>query len=147
MKWVTWNSRSSPGSSGLPRDHVHQFPANFRLLDRHFPGVYPRMFVSGDGEFLTDARGHRVLDAGNHFGACAVGHSRQEVVEAIAGQAAVLEFSSLEAGASHHRVNACAARLADIVPVDDPLFSFTCSGSGANDVAIKVARGFHRRKG
>jgi putrescine aminotransferase len=131
----------------IARHHVHHFAANFELLERYFPGVYPRVFVSGQGVYLVDSAGHRVLDAGNHLGASVVGHSRPEVVEAISSQAATLEFSSLEAGASHERVSGLAARLAHVVPVDDPLFFFTCSGSEANEVAIKLAREFHRRRG
>jgi putrescine aminotransferase len=33
------------------------------------------------------------------------------------------------------------------VPVDNPIFSFTSSGSEANEVAMKVARDYHRRRG
>jgi putrescine aminotransferase len=148
MKEVGWVDLDGLAAiQRIARHHVHHFAADFGLLERHFPGAYPRVFVSGEGEYLIDATGHRVLDAGNHLGASVVGHARAEVVEAIAHQAALLEFSSLEAGASHRVVNAYAARLAEIVPVDDPLFYFTCSGSEANEVAIKVARNFHRRQG
>jgi adenosylmethionine-8-amino-7-oxononanoate aminotransferase len=147
MKGVALELQDVAGVQRIARSHVHHFAANFGRLERSFPGAYPRVFVSGDGEYLVDSTGHRVLDAGNHLGASVVGHSHPDVVAAIASQAGLLEFSSLEAGASHQAVARLAARLAEIVPVDDPLFYFTCSGSEANEVAIKVAREFHRRQG
>jgi adenosylmethionine-8-amino-7-oxononanoate aminotransferase len=147
MKGVALERHDVAGVQRVARRRVHHFAANFGRLERSFPGVYPRVFVAGDGAYLVDSTGHRVLDAGNHLGACVVGHSRPEVVAAIADQAGTLEFSSLEAGASHRAVATLATRLAGVVPVDDPLFYFTCSGSEANEVAIKVAREFHRRQG
>lgn len=128
-------------------DRVRHYAANFTHLETLFPGHYPRMFVEGDDTDLIDDQGHRVLDAGNHLGVCVVGHGRADIAEAIANQIRRLEFSSLEAGASHPYVAELAAELARRVPVDDPMFSFVSSGSEANEVAIKIARDYHRRTG
>lgn len=120
---------------------------DFASLERLSPGAYPRVFVAGDGIFLTDQEGHRVIDAGNHLGATTVGHGRAEIADAIAEQARTLEYSGLLAGASHSFVVRLAERLATIVPVEDPIFNFTSSGSEANEVAFKLARDYHRRLG
>lgn len=136
---------SESRSAALRR--VRHFGADFTKLDEQFPGAYPRMFVQGAGTDLVDADGHRVLDAGNHLGVCIVGHGRAEVADAIAAQVTQLEFASLEAGASHPYVAALSEELAGLVPVDDPIFSFTSSGSEANEVAMKIARDYHRRRG
>src|SRR5699024_643943 len=40
-----------------------------------------------------------------------------------------------------------AERLAPLVPLDDPIFSFTSSGSESNDLAFKIARAYHHRRG
>lgn len=131
----------------VARQRVRHYAADFSHLEARFPGRYPRLFVRGEGIYLFDSDGHRVIDAGNHLGACVVGHARQDMAEAIAEQIRVLEFSSLEAGASHGYVTALAERLDAVVPVPDAVFSFVNSGSEANEFAIKIAREFHRRNG
>jgi adenosylmethionine-8-amino-7-oxononanoate aminotransferase len=138
-------SRSQSQSTALA--HVRHYAADFPHLDDLFPGKYPRMFVRGEGTDLIDADGHRVLDAGNHLGVCVVGHGRSDMADAVAGQVRDMEFASLEAGASHPYVAALAGQLAARVPVDRPMFSFTSSGSEANEVAMKIARDYHRRTG
>lgn len=134
-------------SRSTAKTRVRHYAANFPMLEDLFPGKYPRLFVRGDGTDLIDSDGHRVLDAGNHLGACLVGHGREDLADAIAEQIRTLEFASLEAGASHPYVAALAKELAGRVPVDDPIFSFTSSGSEANEVAIKLSRDYHRRRG
>ena len=131
----------------VARHRVRHFGAHFAALDEQFGDVYPRMFVRGEGVHLVDDTGHRVLDAGNHLGVCVVGHGRQDMAAAIAEQVRTLEFSSFEAGASHVYAAELAERLAARVPVDDPVLSFVASGSEANEVAVKIARDYHRRMG
>jgi 4-aminobutyrate aminotransferase-like enzyme len=76
-----------------------------------------------------------------------IGHGREEVAEWIAGQIGRLEFAALDSGMSHDRVAELASRLVAVVPLDDPVSSFTSSGSEANDLAFKLARAYHRRRG
>lgn len=135
------------GLRSLAVERVRHFGAHIPGLQERFPDLYPRIFVSGKGVYLTDTEGHRVIDGGNHLGVCSVGHANPEVVEAITNQLNSLEFSSLEAGASHVYVIMLADVLRRIVPVDDAYFSFTSSGSEANELAIKVARDYFRRAG
>lgn len=131
----------------VARHRVRHFGADFAALDEQFGATYPRMFVRGEGVYLIDDTGHRVLDAGNHLGVCVVGHGRADMAAAIAEQVRELEFASFEAGASHVYAAELAERLAAKVPVDDPILSFVASGSEANEVAIKIARDYHRRTG
>lgn len=138
-------SASSNETRNVARGRVRHYAADFARLEARFPGKYPRLFVRGEGVYLFDNDGHQVLDAGNHLGACVVGHARRDMADAIAEQMRLLEFSSLEAGASHGYVATLAERLGAVVPVPDAVFSFTNSGSEANEFAIKIAREFHRR--
>lgn len=127
--------------------NVRHFLADFRSLEEAYPGVYPRMIVRGEGAFLYDDEGRRLLDAGNHLGAGMIGHGRGEIARRMAEQVERLEFAALDSGMSHDRVVELADRLAEVVPVDDPVFSFTSSGSEANDLAFKIARAYHSRRG
>jgi adenosylmethionine-8-amino-7-oxononanoate aminotransferase len=137
---------SSGDVTRLVRHRVRHF-GHQPALEKLYPGQYPRIFVSGEGVYLTDDSGRTVLDAGNHLGVCVVGHGRADMAEAIAEQVRTLEYNSLDAGSSHPLVGQLAERLAAIVPVDDPMFAFTSSGSEANEVAFKMARDYHRRRG
>jgi len=123
--------------------------ANTDLIafERRAPGRYPRTIVRGEGAYLFDDAGARLLDAGHHLGACAVGHGRREIADRLADQAAQLAFSSLDHGLGHPSAVALADRLAPLLPVDDGRFLFTSSGSEAVETAIKVARAYHARRG
>ncbi|PWC39806.1 aminotransferase class III-fold pyridoxal phosphate-dependent enzyme [Azospirillum sp. TSO35-2] len=95
----------------------------------------PIHVVRGEGSYLYDADGNRYLDAYNNV--ASVGHSRPEVVEAMAKQAAVLN--------THTRyltdgiLEFAEAFLAEFPPELSHLM-MTCTGSEANDLALRVAR-------
>jgi putrescine aminotransferase len=137
---------SSEDTVSLVRHRVRHF-GHHPALESRYPGVYPRIYVAGEGEYLIEDSGRRVVDGGIHLGVAMTGHGRADMADAIAAQVRTLEYSSLDAGASHPLVGRLAERLAALVPVDDPIFAFTSSGSEANEVAFKMARDYHRRRG
>jgi 4-aminobutyrate aminotransferase-like enzyme len=102
----------------------------YRLFYSH-----PLHIVRAEGVWLHGANGEDYLDAYNNV-AC-VGHCHPLVVEAIAGQAAVLN--------THTRyitdlVLDYAERLLATMPVEIGHVMFTCTGSEANDLALRVAK-------
>jgi adenosylmethionine-8-amino-7-oxononanoate aminotransferase len=127
--------------------HVRHFLADFAALEERYPGAYPRMITGGEGAYLYDDEGRRLLDAGNHLGCGMIGHGRDEIAQRIAAQVGRLEFAALDSGMSHDGIVALAERMSPLVPLDDPVFSFTSSGSEANDLAFKLARAYHHRRG
>jgi adenosylmethionine-8-amino-7-oxononanoate aminotransferase len=141
------SSIDGAGARQLAQRHVRHFLADFPALEERYPGTYPRVITRGEGAYLYDDEGRRLLDAGNHLGAGMVGHGREEIARRMAAQAERLEFAALDSGMSHPKVVELAARLAELVPVTDPVFSFTSSGSEANDLAFKIARAYHHRRG
>jgi len=129
------------------RRRVRHFLADFTALQREYPDGYPKMIVRGEGAYVFDEEGNRLLDAGSHLGACQIGHGRVEVAKRIADQVRALEFMALDAGISHVYVAELAERLSEIVLCEEPVFSFTNSGSEANELAFKIARTWHARRG
>jgi 4-aminobutyrate aminotransferase-like enzyme len=115
-----------------------------RLLGPAYRLFYerPLHFVRGEGVWLIDATGERYLDAYNNV--ASVGHCRAEVVDAIAAQARILN--------THTRylddtILDYAERLLATFP---PVLShamFTCTGSEANDLALRIARRFTGNEG
>jgi adenosylmethionine-8-amino-7-oxononanoate aminotransferase len=142
----------STAASTLPtrqraKRRLRHFLADFAALDREFPDGYPKMIVRGEGAYVFDEEGNRLLDAGSHLGACQIGHGRPEVARRMAEQARTLDFIALDAGISHIYAVELAERLAGIVLCDEPVFSFTNSGSESNELAFKIARTWHARRG
>ena len=122
-------ARAGTSSRDRAKRHVRHFLADFAALEREYPDGYPKMIVRGEGAYVFDEDGNRLLDAGSHLGACQIGHGRAEVAQRIADQVKQLEFIALDAGISHIYVAELAERLSEIVICDEPVFSFTNSGS------------------
>ena len=108
-----------------------------RLLGPAYRLFYdqPVQFVRGEGVWLYDAAGHRYLDAYNNV--ASVGHCHPQVVQAIARQAAVLNTHTRYL---HETVLDFAEKLLATFPPEIGHVMFTCTGSEANDLALRVAR-------
>jgi adenosylmethionine-8-amino-7-oxononanoate aminotransferase len=140
-------TRAATSTRQTAKRYVRHFLADFAALEREYPAGYPKMIVSGDGAYVFDEDGHRLLDAGSHLGACQVGHGRSAIAERVAEQVRKIEFMALDAGISHPYVAELGERLAPLVACDEPIFSFTNSGSESNELAFKIARTYHARRG
>lgn len=107
-----------------------------RLLGPSYRLFYDEPFqpVRGEGVWLYDAAGTPWLDAYNNV-AC-VGHSHPHVVDAIARQAATLNTHTRYL---HEGILAYAERLLATLPEALGHVTFTCTGSEANDLAMRIA--------
>jgi 4-aminobutyrate aminotransferase-like enzyme len=102
----------------------------------------PVSFVSGSGAHLFDAQGNDYLDAYNNVPV--VGHCHPHVVEAVSRQMATLNTNTRYA--QQHIVD-YAERLLGYFPDQLSRLSMTCTGSEANDLAIRVARYYTGNEG
>jgi 4-aminobutyrate aminotransferase-like enzyme len=95
----------------------------------------PIQIVRGEGVHLYDASGQAYLDAYNNVPS--VGHCHPRVVEAIARQAATLNTHTRYANTE---ILAYAERLLATYPAEIGHVMFTCTGSEAVDLALRIAR-------
>ena len=95
----------------------------------------PVRIVRGEGVYLYDADGQAYLDAYNNVPS--VGHCHPRVVEAIARQAATLNTHTRYAS---ELILDYAERLLGTYPDGVGHVMFTCTGSEAVDLALRVAR-------
>jgi len=95
----------------------------------------PLQIVTGKGVWVADAEGRRYLDVYNNVPH--VGHCHPHVVEAIATQAAKLNLNTRYL---HENVVAYAERLARTVATAPAACMFTCTGTEANELALRIAR-------
>ncbi len=123
------NGRSSPTAELLQR--------RIRLLGEKAPLFYdePVHIVRGEGVWLYDADGKRYLDAYNNVPS--VGHCHPHVVEAITRQARTLNTHTRYL---HEAIIEYGDRLT--ATLDETLSKayFVCTGSEANELALRIAR-------
>jgi 4-aminobutyrate aminotransferase-like enzyme len=94
----------------------------------------PIEMVSGKGAFMLAADGRRYLDVYNNVPS--VGHCHPRVVDAIARQAARLNIHTRYL---NEVVDTYAERLLATFPADIGNLVLTCTGSEANDLALRIA--------
>lgn len=97
----------------------------------------PLHLVRGEGVWLYDPQGEAYLDAYNNV--TSIGHCRPEVVEAIADQAATLATNTRYI---HQSILDYAERLLATMPDEIGHMMFTCTGSDANDLAVRIAQSY-----
>ena len=107
------------------------------VLGRNSPLFYdkPLQLVRGEGVWLWDAQGRRYLDAYNNVPH--VGHCHARVVDALCKQATTLNTHTRYL---HENVVVYAERL--LATFDAPLSNvlFCCTGTEANELALRMAR-------
>lgn len=107
-----------------------------RLMGPNVPTFYddPVHITRGEGVWLWDADGRRYLDCYNNVPH--VGHCHPKVVEAIAKQAARLNCHNRYL---HTAILDYIERLTTTLDHDLCQMIFTCTGSEANDIALRMA--------
>lgn len=130
------NRFTAADAAGLPDDVRDLIARRGAVLGERTPLLYRRPIhpVSAKGLWLTDADGTRFLDMYNNV--ASVGHCHPAVVEAVATQAATLNTHTryLHEGAIDY-----GQRLLRTMPGFGQI-SFACTGSEANDLAVRLAR-------
>ena len=97
------------------------------------------LMVSGEGCFVTDASGHRYLDARACTLNAALGYGHPAIIGAVTAQMSRLMTYDLSVGATAPAIT-LARRLASLMPGPLARTFFTGSGSEATEAAIRIAR-------
>ena len=106
----------------------------------------PRLVVQADGMYYTTADGRRILDGFAGLWCCNAGHSRKPIVEAIAEQAATMDYAPAFQMA-HPLAFELAHNIVELAPRPLDHVFFCNSGSEAVDTALKIALAWHRVRG
>jgi 4-aminobutyrate aminotransferase-like enzyme len=109
----------------------------YRVMGRNSPLFYdkPLQLVRGEGVWVYDAEGKRYLDAYNNVPH--VGHCHPRVIAALSRQAATLNTHTRYLD---ENVVAYAERLTALFDRQLSMAVFCCTGSEANELALRVAR-------
>lgn len=108
----------------------------------HMPSVVRRIrrIVRGEGAYVYDDAGRRLLDVPAGLWFANIGHGRREIADAVARQMRELETYPVFGEFSNPRAEELAERLAALVPVDRARIFFASGGGEAAEIAIKLAR-------
>ncbi|MUL43984.1 aspartate aminotransferase family protein [Streptomonospora sp. PA3] len=104
------------------------------------------VITRGEGAYVYDSRGRRLLDGLSGLFVSQAGHGRAEIAEAIAAQARELAYFPIWTYA-HPAAVRLAERLAELAPGDLDRVFFTTSGSEAVESAWKLARQYFKAVG
>lgn len=115
-----------------------------RLLGPAYRLFYeqPLHIVKGEGVWLYDPDGKRYLDVYNNV--ASVGHCHPHVVRALCNQASVLNTHTRYL---HETIVDYAEKLLAKFPSALQHVMFTCTGSEANDLAMRIARSYTKGTG
>jgi beta-alanine--pyruvate transaminase len=106
----------------------------------------PRIIVSAEGRYYKDALGRKIFDGLSGLWTCGAGHGRPEITEAITKQAKTLDYApAFQFG--HPKAFELSHRITQLTPKGLNRVFFTGSGSDSVETALKIARGYWRKKG
>ena len=105
-----------------------------------------QIFTGADGIRITDVDGKSYIDAFSGLMFKNVGHGRQEIVDAVHEQ---LQRMASAPGFQHATIPGIllAAKLAEITPGSLSRVHYVTGGSEANEVAVKIAKQYHKLAG
>jgi putrescine---pyruvate transaminase len=101
----------------------------------------PDIIARGDGSWIWDVDGHRLVDAVGGLWCANLGFGRREIRDAIVAQLDELPFYNTFRGANHPRAIELSQRLVKLMEPDGVgAVHFSSGGSDAVDSALKLAR-------
>jgi beta-alanine--pyruvate transaminase len=113
--------------------------------NRHFKAA-PRLLAKADGMFYWTPDGREILDGTAGLWCVNAGHNRKPIVEAIARQAATMDYAP-PFNVGHPVAFEAATAVAAVAPAGMQHVFFANSGSEAADTAMKMAIAYHRARG
>jgi 4-aminobutyrate aminotransferase-like enzyme len=127
----------TPGATPLPPEDEARIARRSRLLGPAYRLFYaePLHITKAEGVWLYDRDGRAFLDTYNNV--ASVGHCHPRVTAAMAHQAAQLATHTRYL---HDGILTYAERLLALFPPELAHVMFTCTGSEANDLALRIAR-------
>lgn len=125
-------------NSLIELDRAHLVHPVVSWRDHEARGV--TVLESGEGVYVTDSEGRKLVDAFSGLWCVNVGYGRQSVIEAAAEQMARLPYATGYFSFGSEPAIRLAARLAELAPGDLNHVFFTLGGSDAVDSAIRLIR-------
>ncbi len=115
--------------------------------DASFFDLPVSLIDSGEGRYITDSFGNRLLETMSCGAAASLGFNLPELMEAVSGQMKKILNTTPNLFAPTEPVVLLAEKLASISPGSLKYTIFSTNGSDANETAIKIARQYWKIMG
>src|SRR5699024_8671335 len=128
----------------LDKKHFIHPTSNMKELQKKGPSF---IFTKGEGIYLEDGKGKKIIDGLSSLWNVNIGHGRKELAEAAYNQMMQLAYTSTFNNWSNEPAIRLAAEIAEWAPKNLNSTFFTSGGSEANDTAFKTVRHYWKVKG
>lgn len=115
--------------------HLHPFTDHEQLRNKG-----TRIITRGEGVYLIDSEGNRILDGMAGLWCVNMGYGREELIEAAERQMRELPYYNLFFQTAHPPAIELALLLAEVTPPGLNQVFFTGSGSECNDTVLRMVR-------
>ena len=105
----------------------------------------PRIISDAKGIYVTDTEGNTFIDCNAGYSSVNIGYGRPEIAEVVKAQ--LNSISYFPQGSTTEPLINLVEKLAKITPGNLNRIYPVTGGSEANETAIKIARGYHSRRG
>ena len=139
---LTSHFTGAPASQPAPKMDAFWMPFS---ANRQFKQA-PRLLAKASGMHYWTPEGRQILDGIAGLWCVNAGHAQPKIVQAIAEQAAEMDFAP-PFNMAHPKAFELAERLVELAPEGMNKVFFANSGSEAVDTALKMAIGYHRARG
>ena len=108
----------------------------------------PDIIARGEGSWIWDIDGHKMIDGMAGLWSCNLGHSNQRVIDAMVAQLRELPYYNAFRGTTHPKAIELSSRLVQVMaPEKVAAVVFSNGGSDAAEGALKLARQYWKLKG
>jgi putrescine aminotransferase len=115
--------------------HLHPFTDHAALGRRG-----TRVITRGEGVYIIDNDGARILDGMAGLWNVSLGYGRREIIDAVRRQLEVLAYYNTFFQCTHPSATELAEKIAGLAPPGFSHVFFTSSGSEANDTVLRMVR-------
>lgn len=122
--------------------HLHPFTDHGALRKEG-----SRVIVKGEGVWLTDSDGNRIMDGMAGLWNVQIGHGRSEIADAVAAQMRELSYYNTFFKTTHPPVIELSEMIAKLAPEPYNQMFYVSSGSEANDTVLRLVRYYWDLKG
>lgn len=122
--------------------HLHPFTDHGALRQEG-----ARIIVKGEGVWLTDSDGNRIMDGMAGLWNVQIGHGRHEIADAVAAQMRELSYYNTFFKTTHPPVIELSQKIAQLAPEPYNQMFYVSSGSEANDTVLRLVRYYWDVKG
>ncbi len=119
-------------------DAAHHWHPQTDMAELNARGA--RVWVSGDGVWLTDSEGARLIDGMSGLWCVNVGYGRREIADAVHEQMCRLPYYNTFFQCTHTAAAEFSQALSEVMPDGFSRVFFANSGSEANDTVFRLAR-------